>query len=380
MRQDVSQHEQAKASTSPLTVWTQRLVISLTLLVWIILAGILFWLIGRTAQAFLLLAIGALLAYTMYPLVRLLQRIMPHPFAIAIVYITILGALSALVYFVIVTFMDQVISLIQYIQGLINGRNTYQLQPILDTLKQFGISQSLLRDFGQQILGQLQGIVSNVVPAITNVFNVFLNTILAAILSVYFLLSGPRATTWLRTQTPSGPRKHIVFVLDTLATVIGGYIRGNILLAVIISTLTGISIALIGVPYPFLLAVLTFILEFIPVIGIYITSAAVLLLAFTQGWVTGLLALGMVLLLQLLENNVFAPRILGRSVGVNPIINIFALIAGTNLFGIAGVFFAAPVAGMTQAFIRALWANWSKQHPERFQETKPPESEGEVQT
>ncbi len=320
------------------------------------------------AQAFLLVAIGALLAYTIYPLVTLLQRSMPRPLAIAIVYLLFLGALSALIYFVIVTFVDQATSLTQYIRGVINGDRTNQLQPILDTLKQFGVTQQQLRDLGQQLLGQLQGVIRNVVPVVTNVFNVFLNTILVAMLSIYFLLSGPRAVHWLRTKTPASQRKNVRFVLDTLGTVIGGYIRGNILLATVISTLTGIGIAIVGVPYPFLLAILTFILEFIPVVGIYITSVAVVLLALTQGWVTGVLALAVVLILQLLENNVFVPRILGRSVGINPIVNVFALIAGTNLFGIAGAFFAAPVAGLIQAFMRALWSNWREQHPEQFPE------------
>jgi predicted PurR-regulated permease PerM len=366
MQTDVQRKEEQKTDTTPLVIWTKRLVISLTILVWIVLAGLFFWLIGRVAQAMLLLAIGALLAYTIYPLVKLLQRVLPRPLAIAVVYLLVLGVLSILVYLVIITFIDQVTSLIQFIRSLINGNRTSQLQPVFDTLRQFGVSQQQLRDFGQQILGQLQSVVGNVIPVVTNVFNVFLNTVLVAMLSIYFLLSGPRAIHWLKTNTPASQRPRIQFLLDTLATVIGGYIRGNVLLATVISTLTGVGIALVGVPYPFLLAVLTFILEFIPVIGIYITSVAVVLLAFTQGWVTGLLALGIVLLLQLLENNVFAPRIVGRAVGINPIITIFALIAGTNLFGIAGAFFAAPVAGIAQALIQALWSDWRAHHPEQF--------------
>ncbi len=379
MQTDVRRKEVQKTEATPLATWTQRLVIALTILVWIVLAGVFLWLLGRVAQAALLLAIGAVLAYTIYPFVKLLQRFLPRPLAIAVVYLLVLGVLSMLVYVVIITFLDQVTSLIQFIRSLLNGSKTSQLQPIFETLRQFGVSQQQVRDVGQQLLGQLQSVVGSVIPVVTNVFNVFLNTVLVAMLSIYFLLSGPRATQWLRTKTPASQRPRIQFLLETFATVLGGYIRGNILLATVISTLTGIGIALVGVPYPFLLAVLTFILEFIPVIGIYITSVAVVLLAFTQGWATGLLALGIVLVLQLLENNVLAPRIVGRAVGINPIINVFALVAGTNLFGIAGAFFAAPVAGIIQALVKALWEDWRKQHPEQFPEentqSQPLESE-----
>jgi predicted PurR-regulated permease PerM len=362
------QAEKHELDSTPLAVWMRRLIISTTILVWIVLLGVFFWLVGRMAQAFLLLAIGAILAYTIYPLVRLLQRVLSRPLAITVVYLLVLGLLSVLVYFVIVTLIDQLTSLIQYISSVNNGGRTNQLQPVLDVLKQVGISQEQLRQFGQQILGQLQGVVGNVAPVITNVFNVFLNTVLVAMLSIYFLLSGPRVTQWLRTKTPASQRPRIHFLLDTLATVIGGYIRGNVLMATVISILTGIGIAIVGVPYAFLLAVLAFVLEFIPIIGIYITSVAVVLLALTQGWVTGVLALAIVLLLQLLENNVLSPRIVGRAVGINPIVSVFALIAGTNLFGIAGAFFAAPVAGVIQALLQAFWTHWREQYPEEFVE------------
>ena len=368
IERDRPQNEKYELDSTLLAVWTRRLVISVTVLIWIVLLGVFFWLVGRMAQAFLLLAIGAILAYTIYPLVRLLQRVLPRPLAIAVVYLLVLGLLSILVYFVIVTLIDQMTSLIQYIRSVLNGSRTNQLQPILDASKQLGISQEQLRSFGQQLLGQLQGVVSNVVPVITNVFNVFLNTVLVAMLSIYFLLSGPRVTQWLRTKTPASQRPYIHFLLDTLATVIGGYIRGNVLMATVISILTGIGIAIVGVPYAFLLAVLAFVLEFIPIIGIYITSVAVVLLALTQGWVTSVLALAIVLLLQLIENNVLSPRIVGRAVGINPIVSVFALIAGTNLFGIAGAFFAAPVAGIIQALIQAFWSHWRGQHPEEFVE------------
>jgi predicted PurR-regulated permease PerM len=366
MQVDVQQNKEPDRSTPPLSMWTKRLVISLTVLVWIVLAGLLLWFVGRVAQAALLLAIGALLAYTIYPLVKWLQRFIPRPLAVTVVYLLVLSAIILLAYFVVITFIEQARSLIQYIQGVVNGDRTNQLQPVFDALQQVGVTQQQLQQFGQQVLGQLEGVVGNIIPVISNVFSIFLNTVLVAMLSIYFLFSGPRATNWLKTKTPASQRQRINFLLDTLATVIGGYIRGNVLLATVISILTGIGIALVGVPYPFLLAVLAFVLEFIPIIGIYITSVAVVALALTQGWVTGVLALAIVLLLQLLENNVFAPRIVGRAVGINPIVNIFALIAGTNLFGIAGAFFAAPIAGVIQALIRAFWSDWRNQHPEQF--------------
>jgi len=254
------------------------------------------------------------------------------------------------------------------VQSLINARShgNSQVQPILDALQRVGISQDQLKAFGRQLLGQLQGVLTNVLPVVSNVFTVLLNTFLAAMLSIYFLFTGPKITQWLRQRTPLRQRDQINFLLDTTQRVVGGYIRGTVTLALVFSVLAGIGVALIGVPYAFLLAIFSFVLEFVPFLGVYISGAAIVLLALTQGWTTGLLALGLFVLLQNLENNVLSPRIVGGAVGINPIVNIFAVIAGTSLFGLAGAFFAAPAAGFVQALLQALWSWWKTSHPDQF--------------
>jgi predicted PurR-regulated permease PerM len=281
--------------------------------------------------------------------------------------------LGILLYFVATTVIEQLNSLIHYVQSLVNApaNGNSQVQPILDALQDIGISETTLRSFGEQLLGQLRGVLANVLPFVTNVFSILLNTFLTAMLSIYFLFTGPKITQWFRQKTPVRQREQINFLLDTTERVVGGYIRGTVTLAAVFSAVTGIAITLIGVPYPLLLTVFAFVLEFVPFLGVYISGAAIVLLALTQGWQTGLLALGLFVLLQNLENNVLSPRIVGDAVGINPIINIFAVIAATNLFGLAGAFFAAPVAGFMQAVIRAVWSWWQTSHPDQFPNERP---------
>jgi predicted PurR-regulated permease PerM len=366
------------------TKWVNWLVISATLLIWVILAGILFWVFGQISRALILFAIAALFAYALYPLVKLLQRILPRPFAIAIVYLLVLTALMFLLYMVINTIVHQLTSLIQFVESYLNGSKSNEVQGIVDTLGRFGITQQQLASSGQQLVAQLQGATRNVVPVVSNVFSLVFNTILVALLSIYLLFSGPRTVSWLHTNAPVNQRGRVRSLIETVSRVVGGYIRGNILLAIVISTLTGIGLALIGVPYPFLLATIAFVMEFIPVIGIYVTGFAILLLALSQGWLVVLLAVGLMLLLQLLENNLLAPRILGGSIGLSPIVTILALIIGSDLFGIAGAFFAAPMAGLIQALVQALWIQWRERNAELFteneekDETRTPEDAGET--
>jgi predicted PurR-regulated permease PerM len=161
-------------------------------------------------------------------------------------------------------------------------------------------------------------------------------------------------------------RAHINTFLDIMKHVIGGYIRGQLLLATTIALLTGIGMAILGVPYALLLGVLAFILEFIPMVGAILTGVISVAVALTQGWLTALLVLGYVVFLQALEGQILAPRMLGGSIGLHPIVSVLALLAGSELFGITGALFAAPVAGVLQALLVALWTGWQTNQPEHF--------------
>lgn len=366
MPPDSNSTESVPVHVTSTTAWMRRLIISLTILIWLVLAIAFLWLLGHIVDAVILLAIGALVAYAIYPLVQLLQRVMPRPLAIGIVYIAVLSGLIALLYFVVRTVIEQLTSLILYIQSIISSPQNSPLQPLLNALNSFGISTAQLQSFGEQLLLQLEGIVANVIPILSNLFNIYINAILVITLSIYFLGTGPRATTWLRNKTPLEHRHQISFLLRTLGHVLGGYIRGTILLGAVISILTGIALTIIGVPYAFLLAVFAFVMELIPVIGIFITAIAIVLLALTKGLFTAVLALGIDIILQSLESNILSPRIIGESLGLNPIIIIFSVIAGAELYGILGALFAAPLAALIQALIVVYWREWRANHPEEF--------------
>src|SRR5262249_40065175 len=130
---------------------------------------------------------------------------------------------------------------------------------------------------------------------------------------------------------------------------------------------TAIGLALLHVPYAALLGVLFFLLFFIPVVGGYVIEALCVLAALSQGWVIVLIVLVYMTLLQgVILGQVLAPRVFSKSVGIHPIVALFALFAGGELFGLLGGILAVPVAGVLQQIIVALWGRWKQQHPEQF--------------
>lgn len=366
MASDV-QRSRDEGRSSSTALWTRRLIISLTILIWIIFAALFFWLIGHVIRTVILLAIGALIAYALAPVVRLLRRVMPRWLAILIVYLIIFTALGVFLFYVALTAVHQVGLLVRYVRELLRPGNG-QLAPITALLNGFGISTEQVRAAGQQVIAQLEGVIRNVVPFLRSFVDVILDILVVAILSIYFLIEGSRIAGWLRTRSPQPVRGRINFLLDLLQAIVGGYIRGQLILAVIIGVLVGGGMQLLGVPLALLLGVLAFLFEFAPIIGTIITGTISVLLALTNGWVLALVVLVYFLFVHTIEAYIIGPRILGQSVKIHPIVALGAVIAGGELYGVLGVVFSSPLAGLLQAISTALWSEWRDAHQEQFVE------------
>ncbi len=355
----------AEAST---TVWARRRDIPIALLAWIALAAVILWGASHIASTLLLLVLAALLAYALAPGVKFLERFMPRFLAILIMYIVVLGVVSLLIYFVVSTAIHQVGTLSTFVQYWLTPKSNGQLTPLEQFIQSFGISQSQIVSARTQIIASIEGIATSTLPLLTGFFSFLLDVVVVAVLSIYFLIDGSRITTWFRTNMPQAAQAN--FLLDTLQRVVGGYIRGQVLLSVLIGVLVGGGLTVFQVPYALLLGVLAFILEFIPILGTLVSGLICTIVALTHGWLIALGVLIYFIVVHVLEGDIIGPRIVGKAVGLHPIVSIAALIAGAELFGIVGALFASPLAGVLQALLIALWIHWRETRPEQFEEAK----------
>ena len=346
------------------TKWARRRDIPVAILAWIAVAYVVFWGAGHIIRTILLLIIAALLAYALAPGVRILQRFMPRFLAILIMYLVVLSAVSLLLYFIVRTAIEQVGSLTFTIQRMLTPGGGNQFSPIEQTLHSFGISQDQITAFRTQLTSRLEGAAGSALPFVTGLFDTILDIVLVAVLSIYLLIDGSRVVNWFRRNTPQAARADIV--LETVQRIVGGYIRGQFLLAVLVGVLVGVGMSIFHVPYAVLLGVLAFFLEFIPVLGTLLSGAICTLIALTQGWLIAVGVLIYFVVVHVIEGDVIGPRIVGKAVGLHPVVSIAALIAGSELFGIWGALFASPVAGVLQALIVSIWTNWRTTHPEEF--------------
>jgi predicted PurR-regulated permease PerM len=361
-------HEQASTATLPSGhAGRRRLHIALTVLAFLAIGAVALYALSLIVGAVILLLFSALLAYLIYPLVQFFQRRLPHPLAIAVAYLLVAGALAGVMLIVTSSLIRQSSALVQSIQFLLSPAGARQLQAVSDSLGKLGISKAQVLQFESQLLAQVQSALSGLLPFLIVFFSNIINLILVVTLSVYFVIDGPRVVRWLRLKTPVSQRDPITFLLRTLDQSLGGYFRGSLLLALLGALGTGVGLALLHVPYAALLGVLFFLLYFVPVIGSVVIEVLCILAALPQGWVVMLIvAVYMTLLQGIVLGQILGPRIFSKAVGVHPIVALFALFAGAELFGLLGGFLAIPVAGVLQQIIVALWHRWKVEHPEQF--------------
>ncbi len=347
-----------------------RLITALMVLAFLAIGAVALYAISLIEGAVILLMLSALLAYLIYPLVEFLGRRLPHPVAIAVAHLLVAGALAAGMYIVISSLIQQLSTLAQSIQYLLSPAGERRLQSVIDFLGKVGISKDQVTQFKNQLLSVVLGSLSGLLPFLSGLFSNVIVFISMITLSVYFVIDGPRIIHWLRFKTPLAQRDRINFLLNALDQSLGGYFRATLLLALIGGVCTGVGLGLLHVQYAALLGVLFFLLYFVPVIGSYVIGPLCILAAFPQGWVTMLIVAGYMTLLQsIVLGQILIPRVYSKAVGIHPIVAIFALFAGAELFGLLGALLSVPVVGVLQQIIVALWHRWKDQHPDQF----PPE-------
>jgi predicted PurR-regulated permease PerM len=228
-------------------------------------------------------------------------------------------------------------------------------------LDDHNIQLSVHDKFGQaasQISDQGTNILDNAITIISETANALLDITLILIISFYLLMDGHRLMASARDLIPGTYREQGAFFLSSLDRVLGGYIRGQLFLSLLAGILGGGGAAVLGVPYPLLIGISTFILEIVPVIGpmIAVVPAVAISLFFNMPVVTTVALVVWFIIFQQIVTNVLGPRIMGAAVGIHPLEALLAVLIGFPLGGFLGAFLAVPVMGIVHILIREAYA------------------------
>ncbi len=346
--------------------WVRRRNISFTILCWVAIAGVVIWLASQIYHAIIVLVMAAVLAYALFPAVSLLCRWVPRWLAVAAVYLALFAIVGGFGFLLVSTAVTGVREHEQQILAALGPNGA--LNGIVNQLVSLGIPRDKIEGLIQSLTNALGSQASNVPQAVGAFFNGLLDTVLVVVVSIYLLVDGERLALWANTRTPHRYRQRIQQLLSGLQRVVGGYIRGELSLALLVGTMVGAGMFVLQVPFALLLGVLAFALEFIPIVGTLISGVICVTVALTQGWLLALAVLAYFVVVHVIESDVVGPRLLGRAIGLHPVVSIIALVAGAERFSVWGAVFAAPLAGLAQGIIVDIWQEWRKAHAEEFAE------------
>ena len=180
-----------------------------------------------------------------------------------------------------------------------------------------------------------------------------------AVLTFLFSLYGPRLRTWAVGLASSGDgQRRAGRVAKAMYDVIAGYIVGVFLIALCGAIAAAIFMLFAGIDYVAVLAVWVGLMAFVPMIGSIVGGIPYVAVGFFQSWQVGVAALIFLVVYQQIENNLVQPIVQRRTIRLNPLWIIIAVLVGAQAFGILGTLVAIPVAGI----IQVLFQDWVRVH------------------
>ena len=194
--------------------------------------------------------------------------------------------------------------------------------------------------------------LNHMVSAGTAVVEGVADTLIAIVLTLYFLADMPRIRSTLYRLVPHTRRPRAILIGDEVFAKVGAYVLGNVLISLLAGAATLIWLTAFDVPYPLLLAILVAILDLLPVVGSTIAGIVVGAVALTVSIPVCLATIVFYIAFQMVEDYLLVPRIIGRAVHVPALTTIVAVLIGATLLGDVGALVAIPIAAALQLIVQ----------------------------
>lgn len=307
-----------------------------------LLALAFFW---QIRDILVMLFVSFVLMHAINPLVNQLQRIkIPRILAIVIVYILVFGVISFCIAGIIPILIEQT-------TGLINS-----LPKIAENIKIFN-QNSFFSENNIDLTSQLktlESIPTNIVQIALSIGSNVFSTLMIFVITFYLLLEKKNFPKYGDSFFGEKGKTKFLKIMDNLELSLGSWVSAELLLMTIIGLLSYFGYLALGLKYAVPLAIIAGLLEAVPNIGPIIATVLASLVGLTVSPLIALFTLIFGILVQQLENNFIVPKIMRKTVGLNPIITIILITAGGKLAGIGGALLAIPLFLTAQAIIKGL--------------------------
>ncbi|MBU1032816.1 MAG: AI-2E family transporter [Patescibacteria group bacterium] len=270
------------------------------------------------------------------------KKRIPKGLVVLLVYILLLAALGALSALIIPTLTKQFGNLYQSLGAFVLSLSG-SIQILREYVGQYGFIQDLTTSF-DSIQGQASWAAGGLYTTLTGFFGGLAGLLIVMVMAYYMVVEEKEAVRLFQNLVPKKYQDISAKILTQVQMKIGNWLGGQLALSLIIGVLYYIGLLILGVESALALAVFAGFLEFIPYLGPILGGIPIVIVAFSDSPFKAVLALGLVILIQQLENHAIVPKLMQKAVGLNPLISIVAVLIGAKLFGVVGVLLAVPVA------------------------------------
>lgn len=309
---------------------TRRVDISYKTIIFITVFLLLLWVLFLIRDIILLLLISFILMSAFAPLVdRLVKWRVPKAAAIGLVFILVIGGIGGLIAVGLTPLVNETSNLIR---SLSEGLGLFLQVNLVD--------QSVIQNELSKFSGQL-------IDLTLNLFDFILRFVTVLVITFYLLLDRIHIEERVASLFLHHKGRAEMLIKD-IESKLGAWLRGQMVLSVVIAVSVYIGLTLIGLDYALPLAIIAGLLEIIPIIGPIIAAAPAVLIAFTTSVPLAIFVGIMYAVIQQLESNIIVPQLMKRAVGLNPLLIIIAITVGGRLLGVGGALLAVPIAVVIQ--------------------------------
>ena len=315
---------------------------------------LLFWFLYVIRDIIAVLFASLILAAVMDPVADWCEaKHIPRALGVLSIYALLLGILVLVFTLLIPPLFDQIRELTRTLARLIEN-----IFGELGSVRQFGERYGLLDNIEQGIAAIEAGltrVAGGVFNTISGAISGIVSLIVFLVISFYLVVEEGALKRMARAIAPEQYHIFLSQLLSKMQKKVGSWLRGQILLSLVIGIMAYTGLLILGVNYALVLGLLAGLLEFIPYIGPIVSAIPAVLLAFSASPLKAALVVILYFVIQQVENNILVPKVMQKAVGLNPVISVIAVLVGARLAGIMGVLFAIPVVTALDVLISELF-------------------------
>jgi predicted PurR-regulated permease PerM len=332
---------------------------------WLAIVVFALWFMNSVSNILTPFIIALIFAYILNPVVDLFQEWkIPRWISSLVIILLFISGITLILFFIIPIAFRQLEGAIEtFSQMTADYQNTIWSSKFVKILESYGVSVDELRSSiakqltprFEDIIRTLVNFVGQLMSRITDFITQIFYIILIPVLTFYFLTDFPKITHRFKMLFPSRTRDRVEEYMRRADDLIGHYLRGALLVAVMEGIIIGIVFSIAGIKYAFLLGLLACVFDLIPYFGliaILIISVVLALLSDPPVFMKFSIAIVSISLLHMAEVTFLSPKIIGSKVGLHPLLIILSLLVFMYFLGFVGLLIAVPTTALIILFVR----------------------------